>query len=180
MDSYIHIISAFHCSFSVCTCRICHRHEWSGEDQYFSALSTQLAKPMARFTHHSEKNHFFVPSNHCPPPLYVAPPHLQITFNQIFQHERWHKPKKEACRIVYRTFWMQMAADSMPAVPRSLVLYILFMFLLSSFNFALRRPWRALSATWMILTASSWLMSLAFSSYRDCIEKYFPTCHWFI
>lgn len=66
-----------------------------------------LVKLMAHFTHHSQKNHFFFPSNLGPLPLNVAPPHLQITFTQIHQREKRHKPKteaeKEASRIMLVT-----------------------------------------------------------------------------
>lgn len=125
----------------------------------------QKAKLMAHFTHHSQKNHLFIPSNFCLLPLYVAPPYLQITFKQILQHERRRWRGVLLCWW-QSTFWMQMAANSRPAVPGSLVLYILFIFLLSSFNFALKRPWRALSTTCMILMASSWLMFLTITGYR--------------
>lgn len=57
---------------------------------------------------------------------------------------------------------MQTAARSAASAPGSLVLNIQFMFLLSLFSFALRRPWRALSAIWITLTASSILIVGAF------------------
>lgn len=52
---------------------------------YFYSLR-RIVRLMGHFTYHSQKNHLFYPSNLCPLPLYVAPPHLQITFNQMFCH----------------------------------------------------------------------------------------------
>lgn len=67
---------------------------------------------------------------------------------------------------------MQTAADSMSAASGSLVLNILFIFLLSSFNFALRRPWRALSTIWIIFMASIVVIFLTTSDYIETrVEK---------